>query len=94
MANGKEFKMRELKKSDHDKHRYCELKMAQLKVQTEPGLPSDSKVAPHFRVDSVAKLLPTLVSEQKLKLFLQTQLKGKGSKVLSESFTSSAASTR
>lgn len=73
-----EFKMRELDKQrdheerDRDKQRDHEFKMAQLKVQTERGFPSDSKAVPQFRVDLAAKLLPKLVSEQETETFLIT----------------------
>ena len=76
-----ELKLRELEKSDRDKQRDHEdrdkqrdheFKVAQLKVQTERGLPSDSKAVPQFRVDSAAKLLPKLVSEQETETFLIT----------------------
>jgi hypothetical protein len=65
-------KQRDLEERDRDKQRDHEFKMAQLKVQTERGLPSDSKAVPQFRVDSAAKLLPKLVSEQETETFLIT----------------------
>ena len=67
-----EFRLREFDRLERDKQRDHEFKMAQLKVQTEHGLPSDSKAVPQFRVDSAAKLLPKLVSEQETETFLIT----------------------
>ena len=68
-------KQRDLQERDRNKQRDHEFKMAQLKVQIERGLASDSKAVAHFRVDSghsAAKLLLKLVSEQETKTFLIT----------------------
>jgi SCAN domain len=65
-------KQSDLEERERDKQRDHELKMAQLKVQSERGLPSDSKAVPQFRVDSAAKLLPKLASEQETETFLIT----------------------
>jgi hypothetical protein len=69
-----EDKQREREKDERDKHREHDFKMAQLQMQAEHGLPieNNNRATPQFRVDSAAKLLPKLVSEQETETFLIT----------------------